>query len=166
MCAPLNRKGVVCSECAEGFGPSITSFGYTKCINCSNAWYGVLLFLFLEFVPITAFYLFILTFQISMTSAPMPCVIMYAQLVQLAIGFGSTSFHLLKQSLLTKSWDFQTDMKIILTFYALFNLDFFQYNTLPPYCLNSNLKSIHLAYLGYISAFYPIFLVLCNLGLC
>ena len=63
MCGPLNRKGLVCSECADGFGPSVTSFGYTKCTNCSNAWYGVLLFLFLKFVPITVFYLFILTFK-------------------------------------------------------------------------------------------------------
>ena len=27
MCSPLNRKGLVCSECADGFGPSVTSFG-------------------------------------------------------------------------------------------------------------------------------------------
>ena len=26
MCGPLNRKGLVCSECANGFGPSVTSF--------------------------------------------------------------------------------------------------------------------------------------------
>ena len=36
MCAPLNRKGLVCSECADGFGPSVTSFGY-KCANCTNS---------------------------------------------------------------------------------------------------------------------------------
>ena len=33
MCDPLNRKGLVCSECADGFGPSVTSFGY-KCVSC------------------------------------------------------------------------------------------------------------------------------------
>ena len=35
-CGPLNRKGLVCSECADGFGPSVTSFGY-KCVNCTDA---------------------------------------------------------------------------------------------------------------------------------
>ena len=25
MCGPMNRKGFVCSECIEGFGPSFTS---------------------------------------------------------------------------------------------------------------------------------------------
>ena len=34
MCAPLNRKGYVRSECKDGLGLSVTSFGY-KCINCT-----------------------------------------------------------------------------------------------------------------------------------
>ena len=42
MCGPLSRKGLVCSECADSFGPSVTSFGYSyKCVNCTNAGYGV-----------------------------------------------------------------------------------------------------------------------------
>ena len=52
MCGPLNRKGLVCSECADGFGPSVTSFGH-RCANCTDAWYGVPLFLFIKLLPIT-----------------------------------------------------------------------------------------------------------------
>ena len=85
----INRKDLVCSECTDGFGPSVTSFGY-RCVNCTDAWYGVPLFLFLEFVPITLLYLIILVFQISVTSAPMPCFIMYAQFI--AITFDSSNF--------------------------------------------------------------------------
>ena len=51
MCGPLNRKGLVCSECADSFGPSVTSFGH-KCANCTDAWYGVPLFLVVEFVEL------------------------------------------------------------------------------------------------------------------
>ena len=80
MCGPMNRKGIVCSECIDGFGPSVTSIGYT-CVNCTDAWYRVPLFLVLLFAPITFFYLFILIFQISMTSPPMPCFIMHAQVI-------------------------------------------------------------------------------------
>ena len=61
MCGPLNRKGRLCGECADGFGPSVTSFGY-RCANCTDAWYGVPLFLVLEFVPITIFYLIVVVF--------------------------------------------------------------------------------------------------------
>ena len=74
VCSPLKRKGFLCSECVDGFGPSVTSFR-NRCVNCINAWHGVPLFLFLEFVPITVFYLIIVVFQISFTSPPMPCLI-------------------------------------------------------------------------------------------
>jgi hypothetical protein len=87
MCGPMNRKGIVCSQCIDGFGPSVTSIGYT-CANCTDhAWYRVPLFLVLLFAPITVFYLFILTFQISMTSPPMPCFIMYAQVTVMGLYF-------------------------------------------------------------------------------
>ena len=157
MCGPLSRKGLVCSECADGLGPSVTSFGY-RCVNCTDAWYGVPLFLLLEFVPITVLYLVILVFQISITSAPMPCFIMYAQFI--AIIFDSNSSKPVTKIFLTDNWDFRLDMQIIVTLYGLFNLDFCRYNIiLPPYCVSSKLKSIHIAFLGYISAFYPILLI-------
>ena len=90
MCGPLNRKGLVCSQCADGFGPSVTSFGY-ECVNCTDAWYGVPLYLLLEFVPLTVFFLVILVFQISVTSPPIPCFIMYAQLIVIALYVGCFS---------------------------------------------------------------------------
>jgi hypothetical protein len=49
MCGPMNRKGRLCSECVKGFGPSIISSGL-ECSDCTGAWYGVPLYLFLEFM--------------------------------------------------------------------------------------------------------------------
>ena len=88
MCGPLNRKGFLCGECSDGFGPSMILTASTiKCYNCSEPWHGMTLYLFLEFVPITAFYFFVLTFHISVTSAPMTCFIMYSQLIIIAFFF-------------------------------------------------------------------------------
>ena len=151
MCGPLNRKGLVCSECADGFGPSVTSFKY-KCVNCADAWYRVPLFLFLEFAPMTVLYLIVLVFRVSVTSPPIPCFIMYAQFV--IIAFDSNSF----LSFLD-SGDITIDLKILLTFYGLFNLDFSRYGLLPPLCVSNKLKPIHSFFLGYISACYPIILI-------
>ena len=125
MCSPLNRKGHLCSECIDGFGPSVTSFGY-RCTNCTDAWYGVPLFLILNFAPITVLYLLILVFQISITSAPMPCFIMYAQL--LAIVFDLNNSKSVTEICLTDNWEFRPNMQIILTLYGIFNLDFYSYN--------------------------------------
>ena len=80
----------------------------------------------------------------------MPCFIMYSQLI-IIIAFDSTSFII--------SRDMTLDLKIVLTLYGLFNLDFLRYDLLPPFCVSSRLKSIHTFFLGYISAFYPILLI-------
>ena len=158
MCGPLNRKGFVCSECADGFGPSVTSFGY-KCANCTDTWYGVPLFLVVEFVPITVFYLIILVFQICMMSAPMPCFIMYAQCIVVVFSLGIYSDNeLRRQIVFDKNGNLRFDMKIIYTIYGVFNLDFFRLIT-PPFCISSHLKTIHIALFGYISVLYPLFLI-------
>ena len=165
MCGPLNRKGLVCSECADGFGPSVTSYGY-KCANCTNTWYHVVLFLFTQFVPTTVFYGIILVFQIRVISPPLPCFIMFAQLF--IVGFDTYPLYQLithgsyngsYELIFTKDGDVRLDMKIIRTFYGFFNqMDIFLY-LLPPTCLSTRLKQIHVVFLGYISVFYPIFLI-------
>ena len=73
ICAPLHRSGFLCSKCKDGFGPSIAVMGYTnlkQCYKCREAWIGVVLYLFLEFVPITVLFTIFLIFRISVTSAP------------------------------------------------------------------------------------------------
>lgn len=54
MCGPMNRKGILCSECIDGYGPSVTSPNF-RCSDCSNAWYGVPLYLLLELVPVIVY---------------------------------------------------------------------------------------------------------------
>ena len=157
MCGPLNRKGIVCSECADGFSPSVTSFGY-KCANCTDAWYGVPLFLVVKFVPITLFYLIILVFQISVTSAPMPCFVMYAQGIVVASYMCRFSEDTLREIIYAENGNIRLDMKIIGTIYGFLNLDFFDL-ILPPFCVSEHAKSIHLAFSGYILVFYPIVLI-------
>ena len=159
MCGPLNRKGLVCSQCADGFGPSITSFGY-KCVNCTDAWYRVPLFLLLEFAPITVLYLIVLVFQISVTSPPMPCFIMCAQLMILAIKTNHHQEILLTPITFNEAHDFRLDMKVVLTLYGIFNLDPFHFNILPPLCLSTEIKFIDLEVLEYLAAFYPILLII------
>ena len=143
ICGPMNRKDVLCSECADGFGPLVTSFKY-KCANCTNAWYGVPLFLFLEFVPLTLFYLIIFMFRISVTSPPMPCFILYCQLIVVVtdlsiygecLSYGKIMF--------AENRNLRFYVKIIATFHGIFNLDFFCL-LLPPFCISSQLKSIHI----------------------
>ena len=73
MCGPLNRKGILCTECINDFGPSFASLEY-KCSNCTGHWYGVPLYLLAELGPITIFYLVTLIFPVSYTHLTLPTI--------------------------------------------------------------------------------------------
>ena len=154
MCGPMNRKGLVCSECIEGFGPSLTSIGY-QCANCTNAWYGVPLFLFLEFVPITIFYLIILSFRINLTTAPMTSFVLFCQLAVYTFASADPESRTIMQQ---SSFIGYQILIYLSSFYGIWNLDFFRY-IMPSFCISENLKIVHVAILSYISAFYPLFLI-------
>ena len=149
MCVPLNSKGLACSECIDGFGHSIISREF-RCSDCTNAWYGVPLYLFMEFLPITIFYFIILFFQINMTSAPMLAYVFFSQIsVSTLLRLQNNSF----EAGYTANF-----ISIIITFYGFWNLYFFRY-VLPPFCVSPKLQRIHIVTLYYISAFYPLCLI-------
>ena len=170
MCGPLNREDYLCNKCKCGYGPPVISESAScidMCYLCKGTWItkGFLLYLAVKFIPLTLFYLLILIFQIRLTSAPMTCFIMYSQLVVLAFyeecGLGSdTSEHVFSQiKFADKGNTLRTGTKIILTLYGVFNLDFFSY-FLPLFCISSRLRPINVFFLGYITAFYPLVLIL------
>ena len=157
MCAPMNRRGIVCSECVSGFGPTINSFGY-RCVHCTSVWYGVVLYTVLELVPMTILYLIILIFQVRLTSAPIVSFTMYAQFIVIAIDL-SRYDSTFKTLIFDINGELMLDAKIIHTLYGVLNLDFFRY-AVPPFCISDRLKPIHIALLGYVSVFYPLLLIL------
>ena len=150
MCGPVNRKGRVCNECIDGFGPAVTSIGY-ECFNCTSSWYGVPLYLFLEFVPITIFYLAVLFFQISMTSSPMTFCVMYSQTAVYFVIHLPNDFYLESRHAYIVS-------HVVTMFHGIWNLDFFRV-IIPNFCISPTLKHIHIVFLGYISALYPVLLI-------
>ena len=88
MCGPLNRKGYLCRDCIDGYGPAMTAFEHPyDCYKCSGNSHGVILYLILEILPVTLFYLVALVFQFRLTSAPMTCFIMYSQLIIIKISY-------------------------------------------------------------------------------
>jgi len=154
FCAPLNRDGLLCRDCIDGFGPSVVALGYA-CANCTENSYGWILYILAEFVPATVFYFAVLTFRISITSAPMNCFVMYSQLVVIVLNqdpvfHGALMAELDKTSLGV--------FKVILTGYGFWNLDFF-HSLIPPFCVSQSLKNTHVLALQYVSAFYPLLLI-------
>ena len=123
FCAPLNRDGFLCTDCIDGFGPSVATFGYA-CANCSESSYGWMLYILVELVPATIFYFAVLTLRIRITSAPMNCFVMFSQLAVIVLNHNS-GFHGALMSELDKTS--LAVFKVILTCYGFWNLDFFRY---------------------------------------
>ena len=154
MCGPMNRKGFLCKDCIDGFAVSVTSVIY-KCSNCTDVWYGVPLYLALELVPITVFYLFILVFQIHITSAPMTSFVMYSQMVMFVLIIDRPS----PLEKIVPQYENNLLFNVNLFLYGMWNLDSIHY-IVPPFCISSDLNLTYAILFGYISVFYPLCLTI------
>ena len=129
MCGPLNRKSRLCSECIDGFGPSAISMGQT-CSNCTNVWYGLPLYLFLEFIPITIFYFIVILFQNKCH---------FSTDGSLCILLSCWSIHFFSHEQIHVRYKLHIYIfKILITLYGIWNLDFFRY-VMPPFCISPHI---------------------------
>ena len=152
MCGDFNREGQLCGDCKKGYGPAL--FTNYECAECSTKNYGWALYLLLEFLPITVFYLVIVTFHVSATSGPLNVFIFSAQMIV----YSTDNNKSLSIVYASQSW-FQAMLKILITFYGVWNLDFFHL-VIPPFCLSENITTLHALALQYLPAFYPLLLII------
>ena len=80
MCGPYNRRGLLCGECKDGYGPAVYSFDMT-CANCSSLWsrYAISLYLFLQFIPTTLIFLCFVVIRFDITSGPLLGYVLFCQ---------------------------------------------------------------------------------------
>ena len=80
-CELNNREGIFCGECKKGFAPSLYIFRgmCTECSNCLQNPASLFLFLTLEILPPTLFYLIIMVLHLNIMSGPMLGYIIFCQ---------------------------------------------------------------------------------------
>ena len=137
----MNRKDLLCKDCIDGFGPSVTSLGY-KCSNCTDVWYGIPLYLAVELIPITLFYLIILIFKVHLTSAPMVLFILYNQLLMYEMSF--LNYKTLRRVILQGNGS--PLLKMLFFLIGIWNLNSIRL-IVPQFCINSQLKLMHVEFL-------------------
>ena len=81
MCRPLNREGLLCAHCKDGFGPSDYSINGLKCESCEGNHYGWSVYFLLQIIPSTLLFIAVMVFRIKMTAAPMATFVFYCQVV-------------------------------------------------------------------------------------
>ena len=151
-CDYLNRQGQLCGQCKPNH--SVSAYSYDiKCHPCtSSLWSGLLQYICVTYLPLTAFLCIVLVFRISVTSPAMNVPVLCCQLF---------SVPLVLQYLMQcdqKLTTFIIAIKVLVTTYGIWNLDFFRV-FIPPICLPLNTRQ--LIALDYLVALYPLLLLTC-----
>ena len=157
MCGPLNREGPLCGKCKDGYGTAL----YSYTLECGKCWghgYGWVLYYFLKLFPITVhvMYFLVVIFHIRATSSPLSALVVMSHIVVYTIRLNVSFYMYIENEVTGFSY---VALKVLLVLCSIWSLDFFR-SVIPPFCVSSNINTVHALALEYLVAFYPIFLIL------
>ena len=157
MCGPYNRKGLLCGECIDGYGPAVFS-PYNKCENCSklSTGFAVSLYLLLELTPITLLFVCVVVFRLSITVGPLLWYVLFCQIYIFAL---QINLYLYEYILSHVSPPLQILFYSSLIVSSSWILQFFTF-VIPPLCISESLTNIHIELLSLVPAIYPTVLVI------
>ena len=144
LCGKINRKGTLCGECVDGYGPSIHTL---DCIPC-DANYMWALYLLSQYLPLTLLFAVVCIFDIRVASAPANAFIFVAQVLP-------TVFKLNGGGAITLNHTSNILVNTYTFLYNIWNLQFFSLNI----CLSPHLSSLGAISISYLEAVYPLFLI-------
>ena len=123
MCGSLHRKGLLCGECEDGFGPALHS-NTLECKRCWGHGFGWLLYISLTFLPTTVLYFILVLFHISASSPLLKCVFLFCHSVIMCTPF--VYIPLLYSLFVNEIGGFSSVvLRIMLALCGLWNLDLF-----------------------------------------
>ena len=156
VCGNFHRTGVLCGKCVEGYSPAINSDTF-ECVSCTidDEKVNWLYYILAVYLPLFLLFLFIIVFNIRLTSGPANAFILYAQVV-------STTFDLNADGQIPLNTIYPNVdhlLKVYRVPYNIFNLNFIS-NVLPPFCLSRSLNSLDVIALNYVVATFPLMMIL------
>ena len=157
MCGPYNRRGLLCGECKDGYGPAVYSFDL-KCAKCSSQWsqYAIPLYLFFQFVPTTLIFICLAVFRINITSGPL---LGYVLFCQTSIIWFTGNIYDYIHSKSNASASVKIAFVFSVTVSQFWNLQLFK-NVISPFCISEKLTGIHVHMLNLAPAIHSFFLVI------
>ena len=149
MCGHLNRAGQLCGRCKENYSIPVYSYDL-KCVQCSTSPFNWILYILAAFLPLTVFFVLVLSCRISATSPKLLAYVFISQ--SLAIG---PNVRVVLAA--TEPYPFAASLaKVLFTLYGIWNLDFFR-TLLPHICVN--VDTLQALALDYAVTFYPLILL-------
>ena len=151
VCASFHRTGLLCGDCEEGYSPLVLSYNLS-CVRCPDGHKNWWKFILAGSVPLTFFYLFVVIFNINVTSSRLHGVVWFSQVITMP-----QFIRLIMYELSHHSPHLLMVGKIFMVFYSFWNLDLFR-SVLPDICLN--VTTLQALALDYFLALYPFMLIL------
>ena len=161
FCGLMNRAGILCGKCMDNYSIDVFSDSF-QCHQCKTSGKNWAYFILVEGIIPLIFFLIVIRLHISLTSGPANGFIFFSQIITVA----------LEVIVIRSSWS-QTNVhypnmltNVMVDFYSIWSLDFSRiFNTFAYYiwnyhiCLGNELKVIHVLALRYLSALYPLCLI-------
>ena len=144
----MNRTGQMCGSCVKGFAHPVYSYSLA-CVNCTDYKYNWIKYIAVAYLPLTVFFVMVISFRISAASGAMNGFILTSQVMV------SPS---LLESMVRNYYTKKPGFKAITTFYGVWNLNFFR-ALYTPFCLYPNMTAIQTRAIDYAVAVYPLLLV-------
>ena len=155
LCEYFNRAEQLCGKCKENYSIPVYSYDM-KCVQCSTSHFGWVMYILAAFLPLTVFFVFVVSCRLSATSPKLSAFVFVSQTVAL----GANVRIILGQ--LEPYPTAQKLTKVILSLYGIWNLDFFR-TLIPHICVN--IDTLEALALDYAIAFYPLILLVITYAL-
>ena len=152
MCSGLNRTGLLCSHCQQDLGPAVLSYKM-QCVECFDKRYGWLLYITATLIPTTILCFLVMVFQFHVTSAEMNAFVFLCQMITCASTLANSYIYVHY----TANSAIHYFVLALVTFFGIWNLDFFRY-FVPPFCISSDMSTLYTVALEYVVAIYPLLL--------
>ena len=152
MCGKYKRQGQLCGSCVPGYAPPAYSYSLS-CVNCTTSNWAK--YTAVSLLPVTAFFIFVITFGLSATSPKLNGFILSAQIVMfppnmrlVAVAFTNTGLN----QYIKGTYHFLSAV------FGIWNLDFLRL-VYTPFCLQPHTNTLQVLALDYLIAVYPLLLV-------
>ena len=157
MCDHYNRKGLLCRKCREGYGLAVYSYDQ-KCVDCSklSIGYAITVYLMLEFIPVTLFFICIVIFRLNITSGPLLGYVLFSQVFIFYIRYKIFFYEYMQSHL---SAFLKLLLYVSVTVSDLCSMNFFK-TIMPPFCISDKITGIHIEMLTLMKNVYIIVLVI------
>ena len=150
ICGTHRRTRQMCGGCMSGYAPPVYSYSPT-CVNCTTSNLGK--YTAVSFLPLTAFFIFVITFRISAFSPKLHGFILFSQILTCP-----SNMRHLERCLSKFTPVLKVMAKACASFFGMWNLDFFR-SVYSPFCLNPHTDTLHVMALDYLIAIYPLLLI-------